>query len=98
MPFPPSGTSQDNSPQEEQFHYEGSRGDIARGFSPGQDERTPSVVLVMSQAAENTRDFCALSTVFTTTLQHFYGTFMTAWGVHGILYIVCQELARGRSW
>jgi hypothetical protein len=94
MPFPPSGT---NSLQEEQCHYEVSRGDIARGFCLARMGGVPEVVLVMSQAEEDTLDSYALLRVFTITLQHFYGTFMTAWCVPDILCIVGQDKARGRS-
>jgi hypothetical protein len=43
------------------------------------------------------RDSHAPLTIFTATLQHFYETFMTAPTPSGILCVVCQDDARGRS-
>jgi hypothetical protein len=76
MPFPPSGTDGTTASKEDRAHYEVSGGDIARGFCLARMGCVTELVIVMSQAAEDTLDSHALLTVFynnfTTLLRNLY--------------------------
>ena len=68
---------------EEQCHYEVSRRDIARGFCLARTGGGPELVLVTSQAEEDTLDSYALLTVFynnfTTLLRDLYDSVRRPW-------------------
>jgi hypothetical protein len=83
MPFYPSGTRQNTSFQEERFHYEVWRGDIARGFCLARMGEVPELVIVTSQVVEDTLDANVLVTIFysnfTTLLRDLYDSVERPW-------------------
>jgi hypothetical protein len=72
MPFPPSGTWQNNSPEEEQRHYEVSGGASARGFSFAQEVWSPPAHVGHDLGWKRHEEHLRLIDRF---LQQFYNTF-----------------------